>query len=82
MALKTIDVVVLALACFIANVGVAITGLGMAIIYIFVWQIAVLCGYSPDIKFALFVQAALGLLSARPSLVQRRKSLSMRHPDF
>jgi len=46
------------------NVGVALTGFGMAIVYLFVWQIAVLCGYNSDFKYAVFIQA-LALFSAQ-----------------
>lgn len=57
-----VDILVLALASVLGNVGVALTGLGMAIIFIFVWQIAIVCGYDGDFKYAIFIQA-LALLS-------------------
>lgn len=38
------DVLVLSLCGFLGNVGVGITGFGMAIIYIFVWQVSSLSG--------------------------------------
>jgi len=56
------DILVLALASMLGNVGVALTGLGMAIIFIFVWQIAIVSGYDGDFKFAIFIQA-IALLS-------------------
>lgn len=38
------DILVLSLCSFLGNVGVGITGFGMAIIYIFVWQVSSLSG--------------------------------------
>jgi hypothetical protein len=59
-----LDIALLSLACFLGNVGVALTGFGMAIVYIFVWQIAVLSGYESNLKYAIFIQA-LALFSAQ-----------------
>lgn len=60
-----IDIVILSLSAFIGNVGVAVTGFGMAILYLFVWQIATLAGYDgADFKYAVFIQA-LALFSAQ-----------------
>jgi hypothetical protein len=58
------DIALLSLSSFMGNVGVALTGFGMAIVYLFVWQIAVLCGYNSDFKYAVFIQA-LALFSAQ-----------------
>jgi hypothetical protein len=60
------DIVLLSLASFLGNVGVALTGFGMAIIFIFVWQISVLAGYVSTFKYAVFIQA-LALFSAQVS---------------
>lgn len=60
------DVVVLSLSSFLGNVGVALTGFGMAIIYLFVYQIIVIAGYDGDFKYAVFIQA-LALFSAQVS---------------
>jgi len=62
MKSTNVDILVLALASLLGNVGVALTGLGMAIIFIFVWQVAIVCGYDGDFKYAIFIQA-LALLS-------------------
>jgi hypothetical protein len=55
--MQALDVVVLTLCAFLGNAGVALAGFGMAIIYLFVYQIAVLAGYSSDFKYAVFLQA-------------------------
>lgn len=62
------DIVLLSLASFLGTVGVSLTGFGHAIIYLFFWQIAVLCGYDSDFKYAIFIQA-LALFSAQVSKV-------------
>ena len=64
------DVAILSVSAFLGNVGVALTGFGMAIIYLFVWQIAVLSGYDSDFKYAIFIQA-LALFSAQPLLLYK-----------
>jgi hypothetical protein len=58
------DVAILSLCSFSGNVGVALTGFGMAIVYLFVWQIAVLSGYDSNFKYAVFIQA-VALFSAQ-----------------
>ena len=58
------DIALLSFSSFMGNAGVALTGFGMAIVYLFVWQIAVLCGYNSDFKYAVFIQA-LALFSAQ-----------------
>jgi len=62
------DTAVLALAAFFGNAGVAVTGIGMAIIYWFVIQLADACGYRVDATFAIFVQS-LSLFAAQPLLL-------------
>ncbi|KAL7526019.1 hypothetical protein ACHAXR_001275, partial [Thalassiosira sp. AJA248-18] len=53
-------------ACsFVGNVGKAVTGFGMAILYLFVWQIVELAGYEGDFKYAVFIQS-LALFSIQP----------------
>ena len=64
------DVVVLSVASFLGNVGVALTGFGMAIIYLFIYQIVVLSGYDGDFRYAVFIQA-LALFSAQPLLLKK-----------
>ena len=64
------DVVVLSIASFLGNVGVALTGFGMAIIYLFIYQIVVLAGYDGDFRYAVFIQA-LALFSAQPLLLKK-----------
>ncbi len=71
-----VDIVVLSLCAFIGNVGVALTGFGMAIVYLFVWQIAVLSGYQSDFKYAVFIQA-LALLAAQVSRYESRRFRSV-----
>ena len=67
------DVFLLSLCAFLGNIGVAITGFGMAIIYLFIYQILVLSGYDEfdskfsNFKYAIFIQA-LALFSAQVSL--------------
>jgi len=62
------DFIILSLCSFLGNVGVAVTGFGMAIVYLFIWQIAVISGYESNFKYAVFIQA-LALLSAQPLLL-------------
>ena len=69
---KLIDVVLLSLAAFLSNVGVSLTGFGMAIVFIFVWQIAVLLGYDSNFKYAIFIQA-LSLFSVQPLLLYKTR---------
>ena len=69
---KLIDVVLLSLAAFLGNVGVSLTGFGMAIIFIFVWQIAVLLGYDSNFKYAVYIQA-LSLFSVQPLLLYKTR---------
>eukprot|EP00934_Nitzschia_sp_Nitz4_P007937 Nitzschia sp. Nitz4//scaffold21_size171442//104174//108556//NITZ4_002174-RA/size171442-augustus-gene-0.186-mRNA-1//1//CDS//3329542450//7927//frame0 len=64
------DTLVLGISAFVGNVGVALTGFGMAIIYLFAYQILVLCGYDGDFKFVIFVQA-LALFAAQPLLLKK-----------
>jgi hypothetical protein len=61
------NIALLSLCSFMGNVGVSLTGFGMAIVYLFVWQIAVLAGYEGSLKFAVFVQA-IALFSAQVGL--------------
>lgn len=63
-----VDVVVLSLCSFLGNVGVALTGFGMAIVYIFFWQIAFLSGYMGNFKYAVFIQS-IALASVQPILL-------------
>jgi len=65
-----IDVVVLSLCSFLGNVGVALTGFGMAIVYIFFWQTAFLSGYIGDFKYAIFIQS-IALASVQPILLYK-----------
>ena len=58
------DLVILPMCAFFGHVGLGLTGFGMAIIFWFVWQVAVLSGYESDFKYAVFIQA-LALLSAQ-----------------
>lgn len=70
---NNIDMLVLSLSSCLGNVGVALTGFGMAIVYLFVWQIAVLSGYDTayaNFKYAIFIQA-LALFSAQPLLIYK-----------
>eukprot|EP00571_Detonula_confervacea_P009001 CAMPEP_0172314472 /NCGR_PEP_ID=MMETSP1058-20130122/22624_1 /TAXON_ID=83371 /ORGANISM="Detonula confervacea, Strain CCMP 353" /LENGTH=329 /DNA_ID=CAMNT_0013028353 /DNA_START=49 /DNA_END=1035 /DNA_ORIENTATION=+ len=62
---STADIILLSACSFAGNTGKAITGFGMAIIYLFVWQIAELAGYEGDFKYAVFIQS-LALLSIQP----------------
>ena len=63
------DAFLLSLCSFLGNIGVAVTGFGVAIVYFFVWQILVVFGgYDSDFKYALFIQA-LALFSAQPLLL-------------
>lgn len=67
---RVLDIVVLSIASFLGNVGVALTGFGMAIIYLFIYQIVVLAGYEGDFRNAVFIQA-LALFSAQPLLLKK-----------
>ena len=64
------DIILLSLASFLGNVGVALTGFGMAIVYLFIWQIAVLAGYDSSFKYAVFIQA-IALFSAQPLMLYK-----------
>ncbi len=61
------DVVILSLSAFFGNFGVALTGFGMAIVYLFVWQIAAISGYEGLFKDAVFIQA-FSLFCVQPLL--------------
>ena len=68
-----IDVVVLSLSAFVGNMGVAVTGFGMAIIYLLVFQVAAVTQYAAgavgqSFKYAVFIQS-LSLLAAQPLLL-------------
>ena len=61
------------MASFLGNVGVSITGFGMAIVFLFVWQLAVICGYSTtyaSIEYAVFIQS-LALCIAQPLILPK-----------
>ncbi|EJK64898.1 hypothetical protein THAOC_14314 [Thalassiosira oceanica] len=64
------DIVLLSCCGFAGNIGAAVTGFGQAIIYLFVWQIVELAGYSGDFKYAVFVQS-LSLFSMQPLLLYK-----------
>ena len=64
------DIIVLTVASFLGNVGVTSTGFGMAIIYLFIYQIIVLAGYDGNFRSAVFIQA-LALFSAQPLLLKK-----------
>ena len=51
------DFVILPMCAFFGNVGVSLTGFGMAILYVLTWQVASLAGYQGDLKYAIFIQA-------------------------
>ncbi|CAK0862197.1 unnamed protein product [Prorocentrum cordatum] len=70
MAAGAVDVFVYTLATFLGNVAVAVTGCGMAIVYLFVWQVARLCGWEADFKHAVFIRA-IGLFAAQPLLLRQ-----------
>ena len=68
-----VDVVVLSLSACFGNMGVAVTGFGMAIIFILVFQIAAVVQYAAgadaqSFKYAVFIQS-LSLLVAQPLLL-------------
>ena len=50
------DVALFSLAALLGTIGVSITGFGHAILFIFVWQIAVISGFTSDFKFSVFIQ--------------------------
>ena len=66
------DVLLLSLAAFLGNVGVSLTGFGMAIVFLFVWQISVLLRYDSDFKYAIFIQA-ISLFSVQPLLLYKTR---------
>ena len=71
--MAALDAFVYALAAFLGNVGVAVTGFGMAIVFLFVWQICILLGYEgDDVKYAVFIQT-LALAAALPFLMYEAK---------
>ena len=68
-----VDVVVLSLSAFFGNMGVAVTGLGMAIVYLLIFQFAAVVQYAAgadaqSFKYAVFIQS-LSLLVAQPLLL-------------
>ena len=68
-----VDVAVLSCCAFFGNMGVAVTGFGMAIIYLLVFQLAAVIQYAAgadgqSFKYAVFVQS-LSLLAAQPLLL-------------
>jgi len=72
MTATTVDIVLYSTFAFLGNCGVALTGFGMAIIYLFWWQIATIAGFQSNFKYAVFLQA-LALFSAQPLLVYKTK---------
>jgi len=72
MTASTVDIVLYSTFAFLGNCGVALTGFGMAIIYLFWWQIATIAGFESNFKYAVFLQA-LALFSAQPLLVYKTK---------
>ena len=71
--LSFVDVVVLSLSACFGNMGVAVTGFGMAIIYLLVFQVAAVVQYAAgadaqSFKYAVFIQS-LSLLAAQPLLL-------------
>lgn len=69
---KLTDILLLSLAAFLGNVGVSLTGFGMAIVFLFVWQISVLLRYDSDFKYAIFIQA-ISLFSVQPLLLYKTR---------
>ena len=72
-----VDVVVLSLSAFFGNMGVAVTGVGMAIVYLLIFQFAAVVQYAAgadhgadaqSFKYAVFIQS-LSLLVAQPLLL-------------
>ena len=68
-----VDVMVLSLSAFFGNMGVAVTGFGMAIVYLLIFQIAAVVQYAAgadaqSFKYAVFIQS-LSLLVAQPLLL-------------
>lgn len=64
------DYIIFSVCSFLGNVGVAVTGFGMAIIFLFVLQIAILSGYSSNFKYAIFIQT-ISLLCVQPLLIHK-----------
>ena len=67
MTSDSTDIIILSFASYLATMGVAVTGLGMAIIYLFIWQISVIAGYNGEFKYAIFVQA-IALMSVQVTI--------------
>lgn len=61
----TADIILLSACAFLGNIGKAVTGFGMAITFLFVWNIVDLAGYNGDFKYAVFIQS-LSLISVQP----------------
>ena len=72
---------VLALAAFIGNAGVSVTGFGMAIVYWLVVQLADACGYSVEARYAIFLQS-LSLLAAQPMLLRNARPRKYATPEL
>ena len=75
MAPTATDIVVLSLASFFGNFGVALTGFGQAIVYLFIWQIASLSGYDGLLEVAIFIQA-FSLMVVQPLLMYKADVLN------
>ena len=68
-----VNVVVLSLSAFFGNMGVAVTGFGMAILYLLVFQVAAVIQYASgadgqSFKHAVFIQS-LSLFAVQPLLL-------------
>lgn len=51
------DIMILSSCAFLGCICLGITGFGGAIVFLFIWQIAVIFGYENNFKYAVFVQA-------------------------
>ena len=66
------DIGLLSTCAFLGNIGASLTGFGQAIIFLFIWQIVELAGYTGDFKSAVFIQA-LSLFSMQPLVLYKAR---------
>ena len=64
------DIGLLSTCAFLGTIGASLTGFGQAIIFLFIWQIVELAGYTGDFKSAVFIQA-LSLFSMQPLILYK-----------
>eukprot|EP00581_Thalassiosira_minuscula_P001281 CAMPEP_0183743290 /NCGR_PEP_ID=MMETSP0737-20130205/65142_1 /TAXON_ID=385413 /ORGANISM="Thalassiosira miniscula, Strain CCMP1093" /LENGTH=498 /DNA_ID=CAMNT_0025978901 /DNA_START=159 /DNA_END=1652 /DNA_ORIENTATION=+ len=78
---STADIVLLSACSFLGNVGKAVTGFGMAIVFLFVWNVVEVFGYDGDFKYAVFIQS-LALFCIQPLALYNAQVIKNAYRDI